>query len=175
MDNIALIRKTESIRLTDDVRPARLHILTMNDMSKNVTLAASGWSSVSVDRMSKQNSINFTFILILRIQISIYQQNSIGGMQLNSLGVIKLVAFRDGLRQCQCCFHDSCERNDSCQGGSGGPLQLVPGNSERMDVDIISFRSNDQVSYGTKLQSFHTRVVYYLRIFYWIESRVWLA
>lgn len=76
-------------------------------------------------------------------------------------------AFRNGVHKSQYCVYDSEHMNDSCDGDSGGPLQLIEPNSNLVQiVGIVSFG----ISCGTSLPSIYTRVAYYL---YWIETIVW--
>lgn len=78
-----------------------------------------------------------------------------------------LKAFRDGLSESQYCTHDPNGSGDTCEGDSGGPIQLVQQySSVAKIVAVVSFGS----ACGSTLPSINTRVAYYLD---WIESLVW--
>lgn len=79
-----------------------------------------------------------------------------------------LPAFRDGISESQYCAYDSNGVNDSCEGDSGGPLQIIGDDTTTTKiVGIVSFSS---FSCGTKFPSIYTRVASYLE---WIEKHVW--
>lgn len=76
-------------------------------------------------------------------------------------------AFRNGISEGQYCAYDPEGRRDSCEGDSGGPLQIFPPGSKLATVvGIVSFG----ISCGTPLPGIYTRVAYYIS---WIESHVW--
>lgn len=78
-------------------------------------------------------------------------------------------SIRNGIIESQYCAYDPDGKKDSCEGDSGGPLQII---SDRTDlatiVGIVSF--NGAGSCGSKLPSVYTRVASYIP---WIESIVW--
>ena len=75
-------------------------------------------------------------------------------------------ALGDGLSQGQyCTFHP--KGSDSCNGDSGGPVQLFKNSRFSTVVAVISFGAG---RCGSGLPSVNTRVAYYLD---WIESVVW--
>lgn len=78
-----------------------------------------------------------------------------------------LKAFRDGLSESQYCTNDPNGSGDSCEGDSGGPIQIVQKYSTVATiVAVVSFGG----TCGSSLPSINTRVAYYLD---WIESLVW--
>lgn len=78
-----------------------------------------------------------------------------------------LQAFRNGLSESQYCTHDPNGKSDSCEGDSGGPIQLIYENAPIAKiVGIVSFGS----ICGSTLPSINTRVASYLD---WIESIIW--
>lgn len=78
-----------------------------------------------------------------------------------------LRAFKNGISDSQLCTHDPNGSGDSCEGDSGGPIQVLHDNSTVVKIlGIVSFGG----SCGSTLPSINTRVAYYLD---WIESIVW--
>lgn len=76
-------------------------------------------------------------------------------------------AFRNGISQGQYCAYDPDGKSDSCDGDSGGPLQLYPrGAKMPRIVGIVSFG----IRCGSPLPGLYTRVAFYIS---WIESIVW--
>lgn len=76
-------------------------------------------------------------------------------------------AFRNGISDTQYCAYDPNGKTDSCQGDSGGALQIRPnGANSAKIIGIVSFG----VSCGSTFPGIYTRVASYLD---WIESHVW--
>lgn len=76
-------------------------------------------------------------------------------------------AFRSGVDQSQYCAQDPDRKRDSCEGDSGGPLQVVSTNPNSAKiVGVVSF----SVGCATQWPGIYTRVAYYID---WIESIVW--
>lgn len=76
-------------------------------------------------------------------------------------------ALRNGISENQYCAWDRNRTKNSCEGDSGGPLQVLSsGLNVAKVVGVISFG----VSCGTALLSIYTRVASYVD---WIESIVW--
>lgn len=76
-------------------------------------------------------------------------------------------AFRNGIHVSQYCVYDPAHKSDSCEGDSGGPLQLIQSDSDLAQiVGIVSYG----IGCGSVLPSIYTRVSYFL---YWIETVVW--
>lgn len=76
---------------------------------------------------------------------------------------------RDGINESQYCAHDADAKGtkDTCEGDSGGPLQVFPPYSTIPKiVGIVSFG----VACGSPYPSVYTRVAHYLD---WIEANVW--
>lgn len=85
---------------------------------------------------------------------------------LNYNGDANHIMYKNGIRESQYCAHNPDERNGSCDGDSGGPLQIFSENSKMAHViGIISIG----VGCGG-LPTVHTRVAYYAD---WIERHVW--
>lgn len=81
--------------------------------------------------------------------------------------IVHLKTFRNGISESQYCAYDPDGKNDSCDGDSGGPLQIFPYGSKTASlIGIVSFG----ISCGTGLPSIYTRVAFYVD---WIESIVW--
>lgn len=79
-----------------------------------------------------------------------------------------LPAIRDGISENQYCAYDPNGKKDSCEGDSGGPLQMIDTNSNvARVVGVISFGVG---ACGAAIPSVYTRVASYLD---WIESIVW--
>lgn len=77
-----------------------------------------------------------------------------------------LRSLRNGLSGGQYCAY-SPNGSDSCEGDSGGPLQVYPPNSNLARVvGIVSFG----ISCGTQYPGIYTRVAYYID---WIATNVW--
>lgn len=79
-----------------------------------------------------------------------------------------LAAVRGGISDSQYCAFDPDGKKDSCEGDSGGPLQII-GNASNPTrvVGIISF---GVAGCGSTIPSVYTRVASYID---WIESIVW--
>lgn len=76
-------------------------------------------------------------------------------------------AFRNGVDQSQYCAYDPDHLSDSCEGDSGGPLQVISYRPYSAKiVGIVSFG----VGCATKWPGIYTRVAHYID---WIESIVW--
>lgn len=76
-------------------------------------------------------------------------------------------AFRNGIDQSQYCAHDPAQNNDSCEGDSGGPLQVFSPYADVPNVvGIVSFG----VGCAIALPSVYTRVAFYVN---WIQTHVW--
>lgn len=78
-------------------------------------------------------------------------------------------AFRNGISESQYCAHDSDGTDDTCEGDSGGPLQILQPDGTKNTATVVGIVSFG-VLCGTHLPSIYTRVAYYLD---WIESIVW--
>lgn len=75
--------------------------------------------------------------------------------------------FRNGVSETQYCAYDPEGRKDSCEGDSGGPLQIIPHNSNIAKVvGVVSFG----IACGSPFPGIYTRVASYVD---WIESHVW--
>lgn len=76
-------------------------------------------------------------------------------------------ALRNGIKESQYCAYDPNRKADTCEGDSGGPLQIITPES-RMGtvVGVVSFG----IACGTSYPSIYSRVAYYLD---WIEALVW--
>lgn len=80
-----------------------------------------------------------------------------------------LPAIRDGISESQYCAYDPNGKKDSCDGDSGGPLQIIGNRTVPTTIiAIVSFSPSG--SCGTRTPSVYTRVAAYMN---WIESIVW--
>lgn len=78
-----------------------------------------------------------------------------------------LAAFQNGISEGQYCAHDPQLRSDSCEGDSGGPLQIIHSDQALAKiVGVVSFG----IGCSTSLPGIYTRVAHYLD---WIETHVW--
>lgn len=78
-----------------------------------------------------------------------------------------LQALRNGISDSQYCAYDPNGEKDSCDGDSGGPLQIIDSDSTTKVVGVVSFGFG---ACGTRTPSVYTRVAAYTN---WIESIVW--
>lgn len=78
------------------------------------------------------------------------------------------LAFRNGISVSQYCAYDPKKITDSCNGDSGGPLQVFLNNNSYVPhvVGIVSFG----VGCGSEYPTIYTRVASYLD---WIAPHVW--
>lgn len=82
---------------------------------------------------------------------------------------INTPSLRNGLIEGQYCAYDPNGVQDSCEGDSGGPLQIIGNDTVATRiVAIVSFSCTGTC--GTRLPSIYTRVATYID---WIESIVW--
>ena len=75
--------------------------------------------------------------------------------------------FRNGLQQSHYCAADPNRVSDTCEGDSGGPLQIIRPNS---DLSTVVGIVSTGLRCGTSFPGIYTRVAYFID---WIESHVW--
>lgn len=76
-------------------------------------------------------------------------------------------SFREGLSPCHYCAADPRGMSNTCEGDSGGPLQIVHPNSNMSTVvGVVS----TGYSCSNSVLGIYTRVAYFID---WIESYVW--
>lgn len=85
-----------------------------------------------------------------------------------SRNILFWTTFREGLSPCHYCAADPRGMSNTCEGDSGGPLQIVHPNSNMSTVvGVVS------TGYSCRFNSvlgIYTRVAYFID---WIESYVW--
>lgn len=76
-------------------------------------------------------------------------------------------ALRNGIKDSQYCACDPDGKKDTCEGDSGGPLQIImPESLMGTVVGVVSFG----IACGTQYPSIYSRVAFYID---WIEALVW--
>lgn len=78
----------------------------------------------------------------------------------------RLELFEHGISEGHYCAYHPTKNIDTCEGDSGGPLQVFHNSYTAHVVGIISFG----IGCGTEYPGVYTRVANYLD---WIESHVW--
>ncbi|KAJ6638661.1 Serine protease persephone [Pseudolycoriella hygida] len=155
-DDIALIRLANPIPFDDHIRPACLRS-NMSDIGADVQLIVTGWGRTSVEFGQRSNALlktNLTGVSLASCNSSLLDYNA------NDRSL------RNGVNLGQICANDPQGGHDSCEGDSGGPLQIYSENGMSTIVGVTSFG----ISCGSALPSVYARVAFYLD---WIESIVW--
>ncbi|XP_037030140.1 serine protease Hayan-like isoform X2 [Bradysia coprophila] len=155
-DDIALIRVSSPIPFGDNIRPACLRS-NISDVEPNVQLIVTGWGRTSIEKAERSNALlktNLTGVALESCNASLLGYNA------NDRSL------RNGVNLGQICAYDPDARQDSCEGDSGGPLQIYSPNGMSTIVGVTSFG----ISCGSALPSVYARVAFYLD---WIESIVW--
>lgn len=155
-DDIALIRVSSPIPFDDNIRPACLRS-NISDIEPNVQLIVTGWGRTSIEKAERSNALlktNLTGVPLESCNASLLGYNA------NDRSL------RNGVNLGQICAYDPDARQDSCEGDSGGPLQIYSPNGMSTIVGVTSFG----ISCGSALPSVYARVAFYLD---WIESIVW--
>lgn len=75
--------------------------------------------------------------------------------------------FRNGLDHSYYCAADPNRVSDTCEGDSGGPLQIV---RRYLDLSTVVGVVSTGLPCGTSFPGIYTRVAYFID---WIESYVW--
>lgn len=153
--DIALIRVNRSFVLSTAVFPACLRE-DLADMSSEIPLTVTGWGKtekfVASDKLLKAN---LTSMPLETCNTTLLIRNRL-------LNTRRLA---NGLNLGQMCAGDPNATTDTCEGDSGGPMQVPYERGLSMIVGITSF--GEQCASGQP--SVYTRVAYYIR---WLESRV---
>lgn len=154
------------------------------DVDQSVKLIITGWGRVSKNSTCssscKNYHVSFCSLTFLSSHSDFDTSNALRKADLYTVPLpecnkifaefnkkANLKAFRDGLSDSQYCTYDPNGSGDSCEGDSGGPVQIVHQYATVAKiVAVVSFGS----SCGSTLPSINTRVSYYLT---WIESHVW--
>lgn len=184
-NDIALVRVNKRICFTEYIKPACLQT-HVEDEGPNVVLTALGWGLVAPQgkyKMEFRFEEKTIFYLIIRYE-NVARNRSVV-LQKVDLKTVPLSQcnktlleynqhahqkpLRNGITEGQYCTHDVDPngKKDTCEGDSGGPLQVLPAYSTTPKVvGIVSFG----VACGSPYPSIYTRVAHYLD---WIESNVW--
>lgn len=82
--------------------------------------------------------------------------------------LMNLASFRGGVAEGQYCARETSERNDTCNGYSGSPLQIFA--DEQHNIATVIGISSFGVGCDSAQPTLYTRIAYHLD---WIESIVW--
>lgn len=168
-NDIALIRVSERIKFTDNIRPACLQT-DLNDVLPDVGLYVTGWGSTSAERKpilkkfkcqiqeNNPHKCLFWSYEIGTIRPSVLLKTNVTSMPLSICNSTLLEynrqidqpSLRNGISLSQACAFDPQARNDACQGDSGGPLQLFSSPAIGTIVGVVSFG----ISCGTSVSQF---------------------
>lgn len=177
-NDIALIRLTDGLRITELVQPICLHT-DVNDLNTNVNLIVTGWKQTNGNLLLSSRNQNvapflyFPFVAVnsmtselRKVNLKTMPLSECNATLLEFYRKFNLAAFRNGVDESQYCAHDPLGYQDSCQEDSGGPLQTDQGFSGSPKlVGIVSFGTCRRAQ-----ASIYTRVAYYID---WIGAHVW--
>ncbi|XP_055836989.1 serine protease Hayan-like [Episyrphus balteatus] len=151
-NDIALLELKQDVALSAFVYPACLHT-HRSDIDPDVPLVVIGWGVTNVNETSSESNN------LLQTNVNTFSIHDCNTTHIAEYPYIGLI---DG----QYCAYDRDNKKDSCEGDSGGPLQLVRDSKHLSIVGVVSYG----ISCGSAIPSVYTRVAYYLD---WIESIVW--
>ncbi|KAL5292898.1 CLIPC6.2 family protein [Megaselia abdita] len=149
--DIALIKLAKTVEITNFVRPACLH--TSNNITRNDKLIATGWGATNVSTRSKSD-------VLLKVNLTLADIDSCNRTYIE-YNDRHLRALNDG----HICT--SPGKSDTCEGDSGGPLQML----NDIGVSTIVGVTSTGVSCGTQIYpGLYSRVAFFID---WIDSVVW--
>ncbi|XP_045468783.1 serine protease snake-like [Harmonia axyridis] len=153
-NDIALIRMDRPVVFDSYVRPACLNTCEKCQFDK-VVATGYGVEDYTSTNMSEH---------LLKTHLEIYPNENCSNIHGQTIKRI----LPQGVLKSQLCA-GSTERNDTCHGDSGGPLQIQL-NTEFYMYKIIGLTSFGLFCGQPSTPSFYTRISYYVR---WIENIVW--
>lgn len=154
--DIALIRLNATLRFDSRIIfPACLSTDTLGT-DDEILVTATGWGSISTKTWKKSNSllkVNLTTVTFDRCRKE-YED------------IPKLRSLPNGLNTGQMCAFDKTQTKDTCEGDSGGPIQVKLESGVSRVLGVTSFG----VLCASPIPSVYARVAFYVG---WIESIVW--
>lgn len=150
--DIALIKLSRTVEINSFVRPACIHT-TAQEINSNQELVATGWGVTNATTFSKSD-------VLLKVDLTLLNIDSCNTTYIQ-LAERKLRSLNEG----HLCT--SPGERDTCDGDSGGPLQIV----DNIGVSTIVGVTSSGISCGSPfIPGIYTRVAFFLD---WIESIVW--
>ncbi|XP_063981319.1 serine protease snake-like [Diachasmimorpha longicaudata] len=154
--DIALMKLARAVVVSDAIRPACLHS-KLDDVPKMAW--ATGWGSSEFGDVQMHDTLRKTKLEIVDTLLC-------------ALGYKRTIAIPHGIAPSMICAGDPHGgwTRDTCNGDSGGPLQIF--NVESGMHVIVGITSFGKLCGTPHFPGIYTRVAYYLQ---WIESIVWPA
>jgi len=151
-DDIALIKMTRSVTFTKNIRPACLWQTSAINATKTV---ATGWGYTETAGQTSDELMKVELDIIDNVQCNRYFEDA---------------KLDNGILETQLCAGDLAGSKDTCNGDSGGPIQLSTKANPCL-FHIIGVTSFGSPFCGLKNSpGVYTRVSSYLD---WIENKVW--
>ncbi|XP_063704377.1 serine protease snake-like [Culicoides brevitarsis] len=151
--DIALIRLNEKVELNNVTRPACLCVI---DPETDSSVIATGWGLTAYGGSPSEE--------LLKVELLIYDQEKC----VEYYG--KGRKFRRGIIQEQLCAGDPTGEQDTCEGDSGGAIQLKRVENGGTIYHVVGITSFGKACGIVENPSVYTRVSKYVD---WIESIVW--
>lgn len=151
--DIALIKLSEKIIMGPKVRPA---CLWTRDYINTTTVSATGWGLTKFGGSISEE--------LLKVDLEIFDQIEC----VHYYGTGR--KFRNGIIEEQLCAGDHTGEKDTCEGDSGGPLQIRVEENDAFVYHVVGVTSFGKACGMIGNPSVYTRVSKYID---WIESVVW--
>lgn len=151
-NDIALIKLNRLVKFNVNVRPVCLPI---NSDAIQIKLIATGWGRTSYLAGNSQK--------LLKVQLDYFTKEECGPVFKNQASLSK------GIVDTQLCYGSRIGSQDTCNGDSGGPLQLTHDNLHCM-YKIFGITSLGLSCGNQNVPAIYTNVVLYIK---WIENIVW--
>ncbi|XP_063912158.1 serine protease snake-like [Zophobas morio] len=153
-NDIGLVKLEKPVEMTSYVRPACLYTDSVIHVTDGI---ATGWGSTeSVGRSKSEN--------LLKVTLKIIDHQTCSDSYKNATNLDKGI-----VNDIQVCTGGGNERKDTCQGDTGGPIQIYHSSDATLcTYDVVGLISFGRACVGAP--SVNTRVSYYIK---WIEDIVW--
>lgn len=150
--DIALIKLSKTVEINSFVRPACLHTATQ-ELSSSQELVATGWGVTNATTFSKSD-------VLLKVNLTLLNIDTCNQTYIQ-LAERKLKALNGG----HLCTAPG--KRDTCDGDSGGPLQIV----SNIGVSTVVGVTSSGISCGsTFIPGIYTKVAFFVD---WIDGIVW--
>lgn len=151
--DIALVQLSEKVEISLTTRPA---CLCIKDPIPTTTVIATGWGLTEFGGSPSKE--------LLKVDLEVYDQDVC--VQYYGMGR----KFRRGIIPEQLCAGDRTGQKDTCEGDSGGAIQLRTAEMDDVTYHVVGVTSFGKACGIVENPSVYTRISKYVE---WIESVVW--